>query len=98
MSTLAVVLTSAGTAALVSGLLSLLGQHLERKSRREELVFERAIDVAISRREAALRVSEETGRGFKLYDDVVVAETYYRWLSGLLDEGELPPEAHEHRP
>jgi hypothetical protein len=33
------------------------------------------------------------GRAVWLVDDVITAETYYRWLKTLLDSGKLPPDA-----
>lgn len=90
MSTMAMVLTSAGIAAFVSGVFTILDRALERRSRRQELALGKALEMAIERRQLVTKVAENTGKKVDLYDDVVVAEVYYRWLKHLLDTDELP--------
>jgi len=49
MSTIAIVLTSSGVAVLMSGLITLLGQYFERRNRRNELIFTKALEMAYER-------------------------------------------------
>lgn len=44
-----------------------------------------------------VRVAKIEKKAFELHDDAILAETYYRWLSHLLDEGELPDDADPQR-
>jgi hypothetical protein len=90
------VLTSAGVAAFVSGLITLVGQHLERRARREEILIQKALEIAVHRSGLALDVAKSTGVEASLYDEVINAATYYRWLKELLYKGVLPEDA-QHR-
>lgn len=87
------VLTSAGVAAFVSGGIALLGQFLERRSRREELIFEKALDMSVQRSKLVLELAKQVGGQAKFKDEVINAAIYYRWLKHLLDNGALPPDA-----
>jgi hypothetical protein len=99
MSPVLLVLTSAGVAALVSGVITLLSQYLERRSRRNELILSKALDLAITRTDRVLKmVDAAPGRSATLYDDAFLAETYYRWFQHLLAHGKLPPDAAPMRP
>ena len=98
MSLLATVLTSTLVAVVVSSLFGLLGQYLERRARRNELIFKKALDMAIARTEMAIKAAECSGTSLTLYDNVVLAETYYRWLKHLFSYHELPQEAKKFRP
>jgi len=99
MSPVFLVLTSAGVAALVSGLVTLLSQHLERRSRRNELLLSKALDLAITRTDRVLKIVDAApGSAATLYDDAFLAETYYRWFQHLLAHGKLPPDATPLRP
>jgi hypothetical protein len=98
MGTIEVVLTSAGIAALVSGLFSIISQALERRARRDEMIFSKALDMAVQHTEMLMRVAEKSGVGVKLYDNVIKAETYYKWLRSLFEKGELPKEAEKFKP
>jgi len=93
MPTWAIVLTSAGVAALVSGAMTLVGQAIERRWRRRELALTKALEIATTRAELARVLASETKGKLELHDHVVVAERYYKWITHLLDTGELPPDA-----
>ncbi|HUG00627.1 MAG TPA: hypothetical protein VML95_02055 [Longimicrobiales bacterium] len=94
MSLLAIVLTSAAVGAIASGLLTLIGQALERRARRDELVFQKALEMAIRRTDVIMQVLEQQpGRVAIIHDDVVTAASYYQWLKSLLEHGQLPPDA-----
>jgi hypothetical protein len=94
MPTWLIVLTSAAVASLVSGVITLVGQTLERRSRRRELLFTKAIEMSAARVEFIKELALKTGGSAALQDPVMLAEKYFRWLTHLLDKGELPAEAH----
>ena len=98
MSLLTAVLTSAAIGALISSLVTFVGQYLERKSRREELIFTKALDMAVEHTQILMRVAEHSGQEVPLYDNVVKAETYFRCMRHLLEQGELPKEMEKFRP
>jgi hypothetical protein len=89
---------SAAVAAVVSSVFTLLGQHLERKSRLRELILSKALEMALQHTKILMEVAEKSQQSVRLYDTVVKAETYYRWLTHLHEHGELPVEAHKYRP
>ncbi len=77
----------------MSGAITLLGQHLERRARRNELLLTKALEMAIRRSDIALKAAELSGTRWTLIDEVISAETYLRWLKELLYTGKLPPDA-----
>lgn len=89
-----IVVTSAAVAALVSALAALVGQYLDRRGARRHLLLEKSIELAKLQTEQAWRAAQ-AGRTVYLADSVILAETYYRWLSHLLDHDELPEEAKQ---
>ena len=91
------VLTSAAVGVLVSSIVTLIGQSLERRARRNELLLVKALEIAAERRKLAMEVAEKTGVTASLVDDTINAETYFRWLKSLLDTGKLPPDADKGR-
>jgi hypothetical protein len=92
-----VVLTSSAVGVLVSSVVTLLGQYLERRARRDELLLAKACEMAARRTEIAVQAAKDAGAGVSLQDDVINAETYYRWLKELLATGKLPPDADKGR-
>jgi hypothetical protein len=91
---IALVLSSAAIGAFVSSVVTIVGQAFERKARRRELLLSKAIELAIHRLEYMWRLSQETRTApSAIFDAVQLAEVYYQWLNGLLDEGEMPPNA-----
>ncbi len=93
MSTLVTVLTSAAIGVLVSSVFTLLAQYLERRSRRNELLLTKALEMAIRKSAISLEAAKLSGRNVILVDDVISAETYLRWLKSLLRSGNLPADA-----
>lgn len=89
----ALILTSAGIAAIVSGAITLLGQFFERRSRRRELLLTEALRLARARSQMTLEVAEKTKSKAVIHDDIALAERYYQWLAELLKYGALPPGA-----
>ncbi len=92
------VLTSAAVGALISSAVTLIGQRLEGRARREELLFNKALDLAAAQRDFALSLAEKTGATATLIDPAINAETYFRWLKNLINTGKLPPDADKGRP
>jgi len=95
MNTWGTVLISAGVGVLVSGILTLIGQRLERRARRDELLLQEALKLAKLHREFAFEVAKLAHRNVNLADDAINAEIYFRWLKALLDTGKLPSDAGE---
>lgn len=90
MSILLIVLTSAVVGALVSSLMTLFGQYLERRSRREELVLSKAMELADQRIRTVLEVRKVTGRGIILPAHIVLVRAYYEELKWLIKKSKLP--------
>lgn len=93
MNTWLIVLSSAAVGVLVSGAITLLGQHLERRARRDELLLTKALEMAIRKSDVTMKVVELSGSRATLQDEVISAEIYLRWLKELLYTGKLPPDA-----
>lgn len=87
-----VALTSAVVAAFVSAVMSMLGQYLERKSRHQELLFNKAFELVKQRTDLVLKITEvDPTVSAVLPDDVFVAHQYYLLLKDLFHKGKLPP-------
>ena len=106
---LTTILTSAGVAAAVTAGMQLLNGYLERRARHEEQLAERetrrrelllgkALDIARARIRFGYELAKETKQATEIYDEVAMAEVYYKWLAHLLEHGELPPDANVDRP
>ncbi len=106
---LATVLTSAGVAAVVTAGMQLLNGHLERRARhaeqvteretrRRQVLLEKALEIALERIRFGYQVAKENRQRTEIYDQVVMAEVYYKWLAHLFEHGELPPGANVDRP
>jgi hypothetical protein len=88
-----VLLGSAAIGALVSAIVTGVGQWRERHARRRELLLVQSIELARSRTRMMIDIAEKTGRPLTLIDDVIVAANYHKLLSHLFDHGHLPPDA-----
>jgi hypothetical protein len=95
---LALVLTSAAVGALASSVVTFVGQLLERRARREELLLVKALEVAKARNEVMVRQAERLASGMIVPDMVFSAEVYFRWLECLMKTGKFPPDADAWRP
>ena len=82
------VLISASVGVLVSGVITLVGQYLERRARRNELLLTKAIEMAKAGREWRMEAFEKSGKPGLIIDDAFIAEKYFRWLKGLLETGD----------
>jgi hypothetical protein len=88
----AVFLSSAAIGALVSAGITALSQWRERKSRREEVLLEKAIGLADWRFEIAKHNAITAGQSVEMSDKIIAAEGYFKLLKYLLRHGELPAE------
>lgn len=77
--------------------MTLLGQYLERRARREELILQKAMEMAVQRREFVMEAINLTQKNATFSDDIFSVETYVRWLGSLLNRGKLPPDADQFR-
>lgn len=87
------VLASAAVGVLVSSIFTLIGQYLERKARRDELILVKALEAAQFRSRIAVEVAKSYDQGVGLENEVVSAATYVRWLKALMKTGQLPQDA-----
>jgi len=85
-----IVLTSALVSAVVSSILAMLGQFLERRAKERQLLFTKCVELAQAKMEFLMRVSENTGATAILADYAVYAEMYYWLFSSLHERGKLP--------
>jgi len=81
-------ISSAATGVLVSSVITLFAQWRERKSRREELLLTKAIEMA----QARVANVRESGFEGKMMPEIEMAQNYHRWLTHLMKHGELPPD------
>lgn len=84
------ILTSAVISATIASIFAIIGQAIERKARRKELLFVKSVELAKENREFIAMVAKETGQGACIHDYVVYAEMYCWLLTKLFDEGHLP--------
>lgn len=89
------VLGSAAVGALISSVISELGKSREQKSRREELLLTKAIELSNVRLNTLQEIAAATkGTGYvAIPDSAHMAEVYYGWLKQLMETGKLPEEA-----
>lgn len=85
-----VILTSAAVGAVISSVITVIGQSIERRSREREMVLKSAIDHAWRYRDHLIEVSRDTGSKLLLVDPVVYVEKYYEWFDHLCREGKFP--------
>jgi hypothetical protein len=89
---LTVVLTSAAVGAVVSQLITLIAQHLERKARRTEFLMKTATDWAVKRVELAIEFAK-TRTVYPVTPDLGwMAYDYHQQLSSLMRDGTMPPD------
>ncbi|HLB89847.1 MAG TPA: hypothetical protein VJK29_19470 [Terriglobales bacterium] len=90
MNWLSIVVTSAAVSALISAIFNLISQWFERSARRKDLIFRKALELAIANREFITQVAKDTGHGAQIHDYVVYAEMYHWLLTSLHETGSLP--------
>ena len=90
---LTTVVTSAAVGAVTAQVINLIGQTLERRSRRREMLLAKAVELAVERVRFAFEVAKESQEDADLKDPGITCAKYYRWLRHLLESGELPSDA-----
>ena len=85
------ILTSAVISAVIASAFGLIGQAIERRARRRELLFVKSVELAKENREFIMKVAKDLGTGARIHDYAVYAEMYFWLLSELHDKGHLPP-------
>lgn len=92
-STVITVITSAAVGAVASTVITVVDRYLERESRRDELALTKSLELAKERTALVKEVAEKGGGEAELYDNIALAEVYYRWLKHLMEKGTLPDKA-----
>ncbi len=79
------VLTSAVVSAAVSGIMTLAGQHLERRSRKKELLVAKAVELAVEKnRSTTALIQHRPNQDFAIDGQRVLVTRYYEFLKPLL--------------
>jgi hypothetical protein len=84
------VVTSAAVGSIVAAGITVLGQFLERRARRKELLLKKAIEIAEAKTKNIIDISEKTGVNAIIYDTMANVGVYYRALEYLINKGDLP--------
>jgi hypothetical protein len=84
------VVTSAAVGAVVSSISVLIGQMLERRARRREIILSKAIELALRRTDLEMELFERVGGPTRPREYSEVAAEYYRVVEHLFDTGRLP--------
>jgi hypothetical protein len=88
---LVTVVTSAAVGTLVSTAIGFVGQWLERRARRRELLLTKAVEIAFSRRDFIFEMAKASKQDAEFQDEAVLAAGYYKALDHLMRKKELPP-------
>ncbi len=89
------VLGSAAIGALVSSIITLVGQAVERKARQRELLLAKSIELAELHTNLIKAAVEMSGRNANMYPHIVHTRWFYKELEGLLRTGKLTPGMEE---
>ena len=89
---------SAAIGALVSSVINLLGQYFERKSRRNELLLNKAVELSIAWVDMKFQIAKNSNTEVFINNQTILTELNYKCLQGLLRTGEIPPELKGHVP
>jgi hypothetical protein len=84
--------TSAAIGALVSSAIAEVGKWRERKTKREELLLTKAIEMAQVRFANMMTICKDTNTKANLQPEIEMAEDYHHYLKYLLERGTLPPD------
>ena len=84
------VVTSAAVGSVSAAMITLLGQALERRARREELLLSRAIDLSLAHAQRVVAVAHDQDRSTTVFPEVMGARDYYEALRGILEHGAIP--------
>ena len=91
-SIITVILASAGTAALVSSLFTLMGQYFERRFRKKETLLQGALSLASRKTDLALAAAKNNNQFAELLDEAHLTAVYYKELRHLMSKGDLSEE------
>jgi hypothetical protein len=95
MSPILIVITSASVGVLISSIITSVGLYFERKSRREELLLSKALELAITKTALIKDIAKETKGTAILHDYVINAAKYYKDLKLILKTGDVSKESKE---
>ena len=87
------IVTSAAIGGVVGSAITFIGQVLERKSRRKELLLAKSVELAIDRARFVYQAAKDEDAEADIGDPAINCATYFGWLKYLLEKGELPPDA-----
>jgi hypothetical protein len=90
---LATIVTSAAIGGVVGSAITFVGQILELKSRRKELLLAKSVELAIDKARFVWQAAEKQGVEADISDPAINCATYFGWLEYLLDKGKPPPDA-----
>ncbi len=90
MSTWVIVLTSAAVGAIASAIINLIGQALERSSRRQEIAVTKAIELTNASREHLQTLADRSGNKITSPPIAVTTGGFYRVLLHLMKHDKLP--------
>ncbi len=88
-------LGSAAIGALVSSVVTLIGQQMERRSRRRELLFTKALELSSEQIRLLQDVAEKHGKPVTIYPHLVYARWYYAELKQLFGHERLSDQMEE---
>ena len=88
--TTVLLLGSAAVGALVSSIITLIGQQIERKARREELLLTESVKLALAHNEQIFKVAQASSREAFMPAPARLAHTYFVALKSLMSTGQLP--------
>jgi len=87
-----IIFGSAAVGALVSSVITLIGQSIERKARQKELLLSKAIELAELQNAMLKAAAEMSGRTVSMLPYIVQTRWFHKELANLLSEGKLSPE------
>jgi hypothetical protein len=93
--TFVLVLSSAAVGALISSLIMVIGQVLERRAKRRELLFTKAIEMGQANVELLKETADRGRNSVALRPLVVYVRWHYKQLCSLYDSGRLTPGMEE---
>jgi hypothetical protein len=63
---------------------------MEHSQKRKDVLIDHAVKLAESRNQLLMKAFDKSKSEVELRDPLVMAETYYRWLTHLWEHGKLP--------
>jgi hypothetical protein len=87
---LPILISSAAVGALVSSIITLVGQQIERNARRRELLLSEAVKMAMGHRDYLLKFAQAQNTTVHIPEQAKLAQTYFLALSSLILKSKLP--------